>query len=213
MTVDTTALFEKCLELEVADAIKRSPSYTLDDFVVTGRASAKYGNKQNLEWWHDNGPGMVDAWQTWKQEQGWTLYEASPGVPGVEMELLFTLPGDIPIKAYLDRAYVLPTGELAVVDIKTGSRMPDTGEQLGLYATGMELLGHPRPRWGFYWDARKGTHSQPFDLDPFTVDWFTDVFATAIRQINAGGFLAKVQNGCPGWCSVAHACALAQTTT
>lgn len=213
MTTDMQTLFENCFEAEVAESIERSPSYTLDDFVVTGRASQKYGGKQNVDWWLDNGPGMVEAWQTWKAEQGWTLWEYETGKPAVEMELLFSLPGDIPLKAYIDRVFVLPTGELAVVDIKTGSRMPDTGEQLGLYATGLELLGHPRPTWGYYWDARKGTHSRAWHLDAFTPEWFAEEFQAAIRQINAGGFLAKVQNNCPQWCGVAHACPLAQTTT
>lgn len=209
--VDTAALFAHCWDEQVEENTKRSPSYGPDDYVLTGRASAAYGGKRNIAWWHDNGPGMIDAWQAWKREHGWTLWESEPWTPAVEFALDFTLPGDIAVKGYIDRIFVTPVGELAVVDIKTG-RDPDTAEQLGLYATGLELLGYPRPKWGYYWMAQKGTHSQPYDLDRFTPEYFAALFTGAIAGINAGSFSPKVANNCPAWCGVSRYCYLAGGT-
>ena len=38
---------------------EQSPSYEVGDYVKTGRASAAYGGKRNLDWWMDNGPAIL----------------------------------------------------------------------------------------------------------------------------------------------------------
>ena len=202
---DTKALFAHTWAEAVADAEKRSPNYTVDQFTPTGRAGKEYGGKRNHQWWLDHGHEMVDKWIAWRTETGWQLWEYQPNQPAIEMELLFTLPGDIPIKAYIDRVFVLPTGELAVVDLKTG-RSPETGEQLGLYATGLELLGYPRPTWGYYWTPDKG-HGSPINLDGYDATYFGNLFATTITGINNGVFIPKPANACGNWCGVRDWCA------
>lgn len=205
--IDTKALFERTWRESVKEQLDRSPSYSLDEFVLTGRAGAEYGGKRNAQWWLDNGPDMVDRWVAWREATGWDFWEYEPHEPAIEMELRFELPGGIPVLAFIDRVFVLPSGEQAVVDIKTG-RLPETGEQLGLYATGLEILGYPRPKWGYFWDAAKGTHGDPIDLDLFTPAFFGELFSNAIAGINAGSFLPKAANNCKNWCGVAHFCAL-----
>lgn len=204
---DTKELFAHTWREAVKDQLDRSPSYKLDDFIATGRAGVEYGGKRNAQWWLDHGPEMVDRWVAWRQETGWEIWEYEPHQPAIEMELRFDLPNGIPVLAFIDRVFVLPTGELAVHDIKTG-RIPETGEQLGLYATGLEILGYPRPKWGYFWDAQKGTHGDPIDLDMFTPGFFAELFGGAVAGINAGSFLPKAQNACRNWCGVAQFCAL-----
>lgn len=205
--IDTKALFAEAWAEEVANRKAQSPSFDVADYTVTGRAAAKYGGKRNLEWWMDNGPGLVDAWVEWRKRTRWALWETPEGSPGIELQLNINLPGDIPVKMFLDRVFVTSTGEIVVVDIKTG-RTPETPEQLGLYATGIELTWGSacRPAWGYWWDANKGEHSKPMDLSKYTPAFFQQMYLGAISGINAGCFLPSPANNCGNWCGVAEFC-------
>ena len=194
-----------------ADAVEKnrewSPSFNVEDYTVTGRATAEYGGKQTVQWWMDNGPGMVQNWIDWREKNGWEIWETPEGTPAIELELNIVLPNDIPVKMFLDRVMVTPAGQITVVDIKSG-RTPETAEQLGLYATAMELtFGEMfRPAWGYFWDARKGAHSSPLMLDSYTPQYFAEVYAEAVAGMNAGCYLAKPANNCFSWCGVKDHC-------
>ena len=203
---DTKALFARAWTAEIEKRRRESPSFEVSEYVATGRATAEYGGKRNEAWWLDHGHEMVDRWIAWREKTGWAIWETAPGQPAIELEAHFTLPGDIYLKAYIDSVYVTPSGELVVVDYKTG-RSPETPEQLGVYATAIETLFGVRPTWGYFWDAQKGEHSQPHLLDMYTADYLAGVFEEAIAGINAGSFLAKPANNCRNWCGVARACA------
>jgi putative RecB family exonuclease len=204
---DTAELFKQGWAAAVEKNKEWSPSYGVEDYTVTGRAPAAYGGKQNLQWWMDNGPGMVQNWIDWREKNGWEIWETPEGVPAVELELNIVLPNGYPVKTFLDRVMVTPAGQITIVDIKSG-RSPETQEQLGLYATAMELIYGQmfRPAWGYFWDARKGEHSSPMLLDAYTPQYFAEVYEEAVRGMNAGCFLAKPANNCFNWCGVRDAC-------
>lgn len=200
--------FECAWNDEVQKRSEQSPSFRYpEDFIATGRAGKEYGGKRGVEWWMDNGPLMVQRWIDWR-ENGWTIWETPEGKPAIEVELNIVLPGDIPVKMFIDRIMVTPAGQITVVDIKSGARAPETPEQLGLYAVGMEQTFGPmfRPDWGYWWDANKGTHSSPLPLGMYTADYFGSVYREAVAGINAGCFMAKPANSCFNWCSVARFC-------
>ena len=206
--IDTKALFAATWAAELAGRKSQSPSYEVGDYKVTGRAPAPYG-KKNQAWWEDNVHTLVDNWVKWRLEhRDWEIWETPDGKPAIEWEFNITLPGDILVKGLVDRVFVTPVGELVVLDLKTGARMPETAEQLGLYATALEVTYGPQYRasWGYWWDATKGAHSQPFDLSRFTVGYFAQAYAEAIAGINAGCFPAKPANNCRDWCGVARFC-------
>lgn len=183
----------------IGETLRRSPSFQPDDWYVSNRG------KKNAEWWREEGPRMVQRWIDWRQSTGWSLWETPTGEPGVEVGLNFTLPGDIPIKGYIDSVWVLPGGGIAPLDVKSG-RIPEFPEQLGLYAVGMEILFGIRPQWGYFWDAAKGTHGQPISLDVYTPEYMADLFGQMIAGANAGVFIPKPQMACQNWCGVARFC-------
>ena len=201
---DVEALWAECWDEEAQKTLERSPSFQPGDWTVTGRASAHYGGKRNLEWWADNGPSMVTAWLKWRDETRWHILDIG-GQPCLEVELNFTLPGDIPVKAYVDAIYVTPTGQVVVVDYKSG-RIPDTAEQLGLYRVGLGLIHDLWPDWGYYWNPEKGA-GPPLPLGQYTPEYFGTLFGDAIKGVNAGAFLPKPQMNCAQWCGVARYCA------
>lgn len=202
---DTKALFKACWDYQIADQQKRTPDYKPEEYTANGKAPAAYGGKRTIQWWLDHGHEYVDRWIDWRMNNPkWRPWEID-GVPAIELELSFMLPGDIPVYGFIDRVEVTPSGELAVVDIKSG-RLPETPEQLGLYACGVEILHGVRPSWGFYWDATKGELSRPYDLDFYTPDYMAALYREAIAGINAGSFMAKPANNCGAWCGVAQFC-------
>jgi PD-(D/E)XK nuclease superfamily len=189
----------------LADYQKRSPSFRPEDYIATGRAGVAYGGKRNWEWWQDNGPGMVQAWIDWRTEHQWQVWFTDDDTPGIELDVRVELPGNgIVMQMHLDRVFVTPAGALVVLDLKTG-RTPETAEQLGLYACGLELAHGLRPDFGYYWHPDKG-HGQPLGLTPYTVTYFEQVTSAAAAGMNAGCFLAKPANNCRTWCGVSRAC-------
>ena len=200
-------IFLQCWNDQVAERKEQSPSYELEDYIITGKAAAKYDGKRNVDWWLDNGPLMVQRWLDWREDHSWRTWETPEGVPAVEIEIRIELPTVGPVLMYLDRVMVTPVGQITVVDIKTG-RLPETAEQLGFYATGLQLkYGEMfRPDWGYYWDAQKGTHGSPLDLSMYTVEYLDHVAAQMVAGANAGAFLAKPQMGCHRWCGVSKFC-------
>ena len=200
-------LFTAAWNEEVKKRREQSPSFALDQYIATGRASKEYGGKKGVQWWMDNGPGMVQSWIDWREgHANWHIWETPEGKPAIELELNIPLPNDKPFKMFLDRVMVTPSGQLAVKDIKTG-RIPETPEQLGLYATGLEIKYGPefRPAFGYFWTPDKG-HGSPLHLDMYTPDYFAALSTEAANGINSGCFLAKPMNGCQNWCSVAAHC-------
>lgn len=204
--LDARELFKMAWNEEVANRREQSPSYQVEDYVKTGRASAAYGGKRGLEWWMDNGPGMVQSWIDWRESSGWHLWELPDGSPAVEVELNITLPGGYPIRMFIDRVMVTPAGQIVVLDIKTG-RIPETAEQLGLYAYGLEqeFGWSARPTWGYFWHPDKG-HGAPQSLSLYTGEYLSEQARMAVAGINAGCFMAKPANNCQAWCGVAKWC-------
>lgn len=205
--IDTKALFADCWAAELANRKAQAPSFDVADYKVTGRAPAPYG-KRTEQWWIDHGHEFVDKWIEWRLEhRDWQIWETPDGKHAIEWEFNVQLPGGTPVKGFVDRIFVTPVGELVVVDIKTG-RMPETAEQLGLYATALELSYGPglRASWGYWWDAAKGKHLGPYDLSRFTPEYFATEYAGVIAGVNAGCFPASPANGCVNWCGVADYC-------
>lgn len=199
--------FREAWDAEVEKRQRTSPSFSPDNYTATGRAAAKYGGKRNTQWWLEAGPGMVADWLAWRENTGWALPEIGGGL-AVELDLLFELPGlDLPIKAYIDRVFVLPTGELAIVDLKTG-RTPETAEQLGLYRVGLGLVHNLWPSWGYFWSPGGKDHGQPINLEAWTPERFSVMFNNAVNAINAGSFNPNPANACKNWCGVARYCAV-----
>jgi len=174
------------------------------DWRVGGRASKANPDKENKVWWDENGKRMffdfVNVWQQ-SQMQVWTTPQ---NIPGVEIEFNNNF-GDVPIKAFADLIAVLPSGEVAVVDFKTGSFMPSTAMQLGVYACCMEMTFGIRPTRGFYYNARKGEFEEAAGLNRWTIPLMTELF----RQFSVGLenkiFLPNISMMC-GSCSVKEYC-------
>jgi PD-(D/E)XK nuclease superfamily len=132
-----------------------------------GRATKANPNKEDSLWWLSEGPRMVDLWTQFRQDSGFTMYQLPDGTEAIETELNQEV-GGVPLKAFLDRLMVAPTGELIVVDIKTSSQEPKSLTQLGIYSILVEKTFGVRPSLGSYFMARTGELTTPQSLDRYT---------------------------------------------
>ena len=169
-----------------------------------GRATKANPNKEDAAWWLEAGPKMVDFWTQFRQDSGFNMYQLPDGSEAIETELNQEV-GGVPLKAFLDRLMVAPTGELIVVDIKTSSREPASLTQLGIYAILVEKTIGVRPSLGSYFMARTGELTAPQSLDRYTEarlgSWAKGFELAMENKI----FIPQVSTMC-GTCSVNAAC-------
>lgn len=197
-TFDPTTAFTEAWDRNYKDADNGMP------WRAGGRATKAFPNKEDAAWWLDAGPKMVDFWTQFRQDSGWTLWETPEGEQAIETELNQEV-GGVPIKAFLDRLMVAPTGELVIVDIKTSSKEPASLTQLGIYAILVEKTFGVRPALGSYFMARTGELTQPANLDRYTEarlgSWAKGFELAMENKI----FIPSVGFMC-GTCSVNSAC-------
>lgn len=154
-----------------------------------GRATKEYPDKENGDWWARNGAEMVQNWINWReQSHGLQLWVTPQGIPAIELAVNISL-NDVPIKMALDRVMVTQTGELVVVDLKTGKNTPSSSFQLGMYAVGMEITFGIRPQYGTYWAARDGVTTELIDLSEWTIERVTGIVSMFDNARKAGIFV------------------------
>jgi hypothetical protein len=147
--------------------------------------------------WMDLGPRFVQNYITWRSDSPMELWDGAiagfdpetgafePYGPAVELPLDIAL-GGWKFKGAVDRVFWSADGQdLVVMDLKSGSRMPDSDLQLGTYAVGMEVHYGERPKYGMYFNLRQNKFSKAYDLSNYTVDSMADMgvqFKTAIQN-------------------------------
>lgn len=200
-------LFDAAWEGELLERKKHSPSYQLSEYTITGRAPAAYGGKRGVEWWKAYGPKFVQDYADWRNTTRWDIWHTPHAEPAIELVLCPILPNGMPVKMFIDRVLV-PVSVPVIVDIKTGRR-PETAEQLGLYATGIELTygKEHRPSWGCFWMGDTGKETDFYNLDQYTPEYFARMYEQAAAGINAGCFLPQPANNCKAWCGTSQYCA------
>jgi RecB family exonuclease len=198
--------FEQAFDLHLAEMAEEFPDTPLDQYRTAGRKTRDKPNGEDINWWRIAGPVFVRDYLKWRQSTVDTLRIAPVvGAPGIEVEVDMPLAG-IPMKGYVDRLMVdASTGELLVVDIKSGSRTPESPMQLATYAVQLERLVGQRPTWGAYYDARKGVLHPPIDLSAFTPERLGVVFRSLDRSVQQRTFLPRIDSHCKA-CGVKEAC-------
>ena len=198
-----TDFFQKDFEHRLYELEQIEPDRS--KWMVAGRASKAWPQKETVEWWLVNGKQMVTdyiRWRTGLHQAGWGLAYVD-NVPAVEMEVSGMI-GTVEVKAFVDVVLEDPNHVLVPVDYKTGSREPGP-EQLGLYSVLLERLFKRPVTWGTYYMTRKGATTQLFDLSRFTEDMLARQFETLDRAIEAEIFIPHVTPMC-ATCSVNRYC-------
>lgn len=180
---------------------------------ATGRKTkaAPYG--EDARWWWFEGAEMLNRWKVWRNanKDKWQIVtlkgEGTATWEGIELPLNARF-GEVAVQGVADRVFADEHGQMVVVDIKSGSWAPkDQGQQLGLYATGIEQVFGVRPVTGAYWMARTGDFSFP----PMRLDHFSEHYWTAAVTSFAKAKAERIYLPNPGMfcgsCSVRDYCA------
>lgn len=173
---------------------------------ASGRASKEWPDKEDYKWWLNHGPKMVAAWRRFLQGPLYqiALFDGEPAIEiGFEEEI-----GGAKVVGYIDRVLEhIPTGELVVVDLKSGSRDPMSSDQLGLYRVGLhkKFGGRFTPQWGTYFMVRKGATTIITDLTKYSDGRLDYEYERAWTAVQAGIFLPKIGPLC-GSCGVRDYC-------
>ena len=200
MTWDT--IWDESFLEQIAEVETKSGTNPVD-WRVGGRKSVANPDKENKVWWDENGKKMffdfINAWT----ESGFELWVSPEGVPGVEIGFNNSF-GEVPVKAFAD-AVVMQGNEIAVVDFKTGSYMPDSSMQLGVYACCMEMQYGVRPTKGYFYSARKGLFLEASGMDKWTIPVMTEMFEQFVRGLDNDIYLPNIGMMC-GTCGVKDYC-------
>ena len=196
-------IWEESFNEAIADIETRTGTNPTD-WRVGGRATVKNPDKENKAWWDENGLKMFQEFVAVWHESHIKIWESPEGLPGIELGFNQYF-GNVLIKGFADLVGVLPSGELIVVDFKTGSRTPDSAMQLGLYACLMELQFGVRPTRGYFYSARSAKFEEVEGLHRWTVPVFTVLCAQFARGLEAEIFLPIVGMSC-GTCGVKDYC-------
>lgn len=186
-----------------------SKGFTEADVRAGGRATKAYPNKEDEQWWFDNGLAMLESWEQWRNNSGWKIASLAEDTPAIELAIDVEIAG-LAVKMVIDRVMFIPSNDaltrdnFVVVDLKSGKSAPKSDLQLALYATGIEMVYGFRPRWGTYWMAREGTNSPVIDLDQYPKELFEDIFGKFKLARDNGVFIPNL-NHCV-MCSVVEYC-------
>lgn len=204
---DSLEHFNQHFDEELASDEQKS-GIARDLFRAGGKATQAFPNKEDAGWWRANGPGMVDNWVGFRNSlPNWVIWTTPAGEPAIELQLNASILG-VPVKAYLDRVFVdVNTGELNIVDLKTGSRAPDSGLQLGFYKVLLQKTLDVEATTGYYWMARKGSLTSGTDLTKYSESLIGTMLQDFNRAVDSGIFIPRSSSFC-GTCSVNRACAL-----
>jgi putative RecB family exonuclease len=195
--------------------IRKAKSPDVTKWRAAGRRSKANPDGEDYLRWMDLGPEFIRNYIAWRKQSGWALWEAVvdfdketgafQSEPAIELELDFEV-GDWAVRGFIDRVFTLPSNKLVVVDLKSGSRMPDNDLQLGTYAVGMEQQYGVRPEFGAYYNPRKNKLSRLYDLSTYTSDYLASLGTQFKAGIKDQVFLPHKTVLCD-YCSVSSGCA------
>lgn len=197
--------FDQCLEEFDETQPDRSTWRT------AGRPTKDKPNGEDIEWWRQAGAQMVEDYIAWRVENKdkWRIASYVPEggtipVPAIEAVLSQAF-GSVRVRGAADLVLEDANGTLVVVDKKTGSRVPDSPLQLGLYSVQLEKVMGRQVAYGAFYMARKAELTPPQVLTTHTEGTFKTIYETLDKGIRDGVFLPNISSMCKS-CGVRDAC-------
>ena len=172
-----------------------------------GRVSKANPNKEDDKFWRKNGQKYTKNYYEWRMANpNLEIWIDPTGRPAIELGLEVDLPLDTPLKGFVDRVFRdKVSGELIIVDIKTGATASKDGLQLAVYRLAIKEKFGVDIKYGAYWNARGGQMSDPFDLDQYPPEMVSRWFRDTYKLIKAEVFTPAVGFNC-GFCGVSQHC-------
>lgn len=170
-------------------------------WLKAGRTSRNNKDGQGFRYWNERGRQAVFGWANWRTANKHKMHLVS-----IEEEFLVPL-GGIQVKGYIDRVFQSSDHGYYVVDIKNGSKRPDSPLELALYKYGWETKNEKAGAVGLggFWMG-KDQELFPQDLTPYTPEVLERMLGIYLDGVAHDVFLPHVSGDCFG-CPVKPACA------
>lgn len=193
---------ERCEEEALAlldsswEELCESPSHDTDIFE----------SDREFREWYDSARPLISAYFTLENPNGLAPV-------GMEHFVEAILPSGLAIRGVIDRLDQSPTGELRIVDYKTGKSpnprfQHDYIFQMRFYATALHFAKGILPlrtQLLFLKDARTLTYDPPEESIDETVCELDDAWAEIEHRCDTGQFLPRESPLC-NWCNLQHLC-------
>jgi hypothetical protein len=202
---DAELAFNAAFQQQVDERIEFT-GFPVQEFRAAGRATKEWPNKEDAAFWLTKGPEWVRQYIDWRDGSPWQIWQTPFGEPAIELALEVPI-GGVTVKAIIDRIFETPSGELVVVDLKSGSRNPDSSLQLGFYAAAVEATFDRRPEWGSYYAARKAQLLPLVSLDHYTEHLLGGILRRFVKACEDDIFIPQPGGHCNS-CGVARGCAI-----
>jgi hypothetical protein len=175
-------------------------------FRAGGKATKMFPNKEDRTWWMAEGPKMVHAYYTWRQQHPeLQIWHTPEGAPGIELQCTIELEDGTLLKGLIDRVFQdKNTGELMIVDLKTG-KPPSSPLQLAVYRLMLKQTFGVEPAYGSYWMGRSGTLDSVHDLRKYPTEMISRWMRDVNKAIKQDIFVPNIAMHC-GWCGLRNNC-------
>ena len=206
------SLFEEVFAECEADALGRAPEYGQEEWYRSGRVSKAWPDKENKEWWLENGPRFVQLWELWRDSCGLHIMEIpDPAtgelIPGIELETWAEVPErGLYLKSVIDRVMEDDAGNVYIVDIKTGSSTDPFPLQMALNNLGLYQQYGILAQYAGFWKARTGGVPEWTPLDRYPITWMWDLVEKAKKIRDQELFIPNPGNLCKSACGVRQFC-------
>ena len=171
---------------------------------VGGRATKANPNKEDVNFWQNQGPRWVEGYINWRNANpNWKIWAAPDGNKAIELALTPVV-NDVQVKMIIDRVFEV-NGELVIVDLKTSQNTPTSSLQLGFYKLGLEQQFGIEVKWGTYYMSRGNNISEMVDLSEYTYDKMEYLIETFDKARKAALFLPNT-NSCQYMCGLTEYC-------
>lgn len=200
---ETTELWDRgqISDKEVADAWHDRFERQLQKAFAAEPNEWNWGRSKSepIEVWRVQGLEFVQSYLDWRKRSPYELWTTPDGQLAVELDVSGFLPGcPVEIKGYVDRIFHDPIlDRLVDVDLKSGKKAPQSGDQFGTYAALMKVKYDVATDLGVPFLNRRGTLGKPYELAEYTPEAVGAVFGAAWERIQTGEFPAT-----PGDCFI-----------
>jgi CRISPR/Cas system-associated exonuclease Cas4 (RecB family) len=192
-------LFRDAFNAELDDLLSGG-NVTRADFRAAGRRATKANPNpagEDESWWRREGPKMTQAWIDWRKASKWRIWTTPDQQPAIELALI-TEVAAMPLKMVIDRVMVIPAASnaLCIVDLKSGSRTPESDLQLGVYRLGILRTFGCQIDFGAYWMARTGRLGDIVNLSRYTEPVLEKWFSAYRRAVENEIFIPHLTTLC-----------------
>lgn len=197
--LDAATLFENAFNQQLdevpVDAVIRS----------AGKPSKDWPSGEDEGWWRHHGPQFVQSWMDWRDANPeLDLYRIN-GEAAIEVAVTCNTEKGVALKGYIDRIFQdTNTGDLLIVDLKTGKTSPYSSLQMDFYRYALKGTLNVHASHGAFWMARKGILSGIHDLWR-TDEQIADMLNKARVMVDNELFIPHLGMMC-GYCGVNQFC-------